>query len=218
MEREGQDTSPYRALDSFDSSSPPQFLSSPLASSLIGSKKSGKLKKPPTVTPKRFTRFFAPRSSSSRSRIPYKSSSGRQLRDITCTAINSSGTQSRNSVTSITFEDIQPNEGNAKLATYPSTKKRKDVFNIESSHTKCFPCKKVKSYKSFQELSSDTTAIFSDISETEQPIKLCENVVIVPSYIRRKPLSGLNGSLLRRTFGAYDTDSRSSRSKYYEGS
>lgn len=217
MEMKRHDTSPYGAMDYFDSSSPLQLLSSPLASSVSGSKKSGKLKKPPTVTPKRFTRFFTPRSSSNRSWTPCKSSSGRQLRDITRDAINSCVTQSRDSITSVTFEDIRANKNDVRYATCHSTKKRKVVYNTGNLHAKSSPCKKNKSYRYYQELSSDTAAISSDISDTERLINPCGKVTTDPSHIRRKPLSGLNGSLLRRTFGPYGTDSRSSRSKYYGG-
>ncbi|KAK5001382.1 hypothetical protein LTR39_006982, partial [Cryomyces antarcticus] len=63
------------------------FASSPLApSSSINSRKP---RKPPPITPKRFTKFFTPRTSSTGGR---KSATGgksaRQLRDITRNAIN----------------------------------------------------------------------------------------------------------------------------------
>lgn len=56
------------------------------------SKKSTKPRKPPPITPKRFTRFFTPRSSSS---IQSRSKSSRQLRDITKSAVNRSSSQLR---------------------------------------------------------------------------------------------------------------------------
>lgn len=55
----------------------------------IESIESIKVKRPPPITPRRFTRFFTPRSSSDRSgNASSQGRSGRQLRDITANAIN----------------------------------------------------------------------------------------------------------------------------------
>jgi WD40 repeat protein len=63
-------------------SSPPQ-----LPAGSPRSRRSTKLKKPPPITPKRFSRFFTPRPSSTRLS---NSRSSRQLRDITKSAVNRS--------------------------------------------------------------------------------------------------------------------------------
>ncbi|KAF2762568.1 WD40 repeat-like protein [Pseudovirgaria hyperparasitica] len=67
------------ALQSPPSSPPRQ------ASPMLESKK---LKKPPPITPKRFTRFFTPRTASLASCKSTHSRSSRQLRDITRVAVN----------------------------------------------------------------------------------------------------------------------------------
>lgn len=57
-----------------------------IASSPLAAPTHKKMKKPPTITPKRFTRFFTPRQTTRSSYTPSKST--RQLRDITKNAVN----------------------------------------------------------------------------------------------------------------------------------
>src|ERR1700712_3185143 len=52
------------------------------------SRKTSKPKRPPPITPKRFSKFFTPRSSASQAARLSATRAGRQLRDITTSAIN----------------------------------------------------------------------------------------------------------------------------------
>lgn len=75
----------------FTSSPPYDPSSSPPNASRPSNLHITKPKKPPPITPKRFTRFFTPRTSSSRTSRANSNRSGRQLKDITHAALNRRG-------------------------------------------------------------------------------------------------------------------------------
>ena len=103
----------------FSSQEIPQ--SSPLAPSSVlsnTSRASSKVKKPPPITPRRFTRFFHPRTSGSRS----STQSGRQLRELTQNATNKQINTA--SASGPQFDD----ESNTRLR-----KRRKFLLNAEEA-------------------------------------------------------------------------------------
>lgn len=106
--------------------------SSPPASSITSSRQ----RKPPSVTPKRFSRFFAPRSSTaSRSKSGRQSRSARHLRDITNSAANRAATGTRRTPKkALNFE-----QENAPTST---PKKRKAPTEPESSPIQDSPSRK----------------------------------------------------------------------------
>lgn len=106
---------------------------------------SRKPKKPPPVTPKRFTRFFTPRSSMHRVTKSSQSKAGRQLREITQSGLNSRSNKERSrlpkkSVVFKDFSDLQ-NVAITPVST-TSSKKRKAYLSPESLPFDSSPCKR----------------------------------------------------------------------------
>lgn len=102
--------SSQESLGSIQKSAPDE---NPTSSPLLSSRQSnGKRKQPPTVTPKRFTRFFTPRSSLGQGT---KISASRQaLRDITASGANCKGTVRRTTSTKGSIQ-IYNEEGTESL-------------------------------------------------------------------------------------------------------
>ena len=209
------DTSHKKIVGDMNSSPPPQFSSSPFAASENGYTKLGKPKKPATVTPKRFTRFFTPRSSSCWSSSLGRSSSGRQLRDITRNATNSSGRHVENPAITISFADVRSNKNGLMFSPCISSRKRKGVSSCRISPSKSSPCKRPRTCQLSPDIYSDPATTSNDEPEAEQTYPYKNGVTTTP-YIKRKPLSGINGRILQRAFGPYQI--RASYGKANEGS
>ncbi|KAK4909581.1 hypothetical protein LTR28_000161, partial [Elasticomyces elasticus] len=115
------------------------LTSSPLAPP--SSADSRKPKKPPPITPKRFTKFFTPRVSTLASRGSGRS--GRQLRDITRNAINrKTSARVGNGVKPRLFEDVET-AGFEDITTpdLRPSKRRKRNAGLDSSPPQSSPIK-----------------------------------------------------------------------------
>jgi hypothetical protein len=114
----------------FASSPPPAFTAT-------GSRKP---KRPPPITPKRFTRFFTPRNSKDVSSRTALSSSGRQLQDITRAAINRSRAATRTTPRkTVNFADI---ENTMRTPQSRSGKRKNPYLSPETSPAQSSPSKR----------------------------------------------------------------------------
>lgn len=118
-------------------SSQEEPASSPVPSS---SRRSQKLRKPPPITPRRFTKFFNPRSSST----PSSSRAGQELRDITLNGVNRRHQESHDLC--LDFGD---------LPTLPSSKRRRANRStspcIDSSPLRSSPCQRLSSPRTLRQ-------------------------------------------------------------------
>ena len=176
-------------------SSPP-----PLGGEDIASLRSQKLKKPPTITPKRFTRFFTPRTTlSSRGR---QSKAGRQLRDITKNGGNR--TRIARQLLDPTLDSVENKDLSRPF------KRRKHSIEVASSPPQSSPLKHVQT--------ADQIKIFEDVPtspaiwDEDETIDLFESMQELPQPIRRLRQSGHTRRNLQRSFGGFDALSRGSRS------
>lgn len=176
-------------LSDLPASSPPDQLSS---------KHSTKPKKPPPITPKRFNRFFTPRSSSggvTKSRSSGKS--GRQLRDITKSAINR--TQGKGATRPVIFADIEQHEQeNSVTPKFASGGKRKTLLTPESSPIQSSPCKRARSCSPpghiLEQAEDEEVISDAEVSGVNSERNLC-----LP--IRRARSSDISARILQRSFG-----------------
>lgn len=161
---------------------PSDMPSSPLgpASSMASSKP----RKPPSITPKRFTRFFTPHSSlTAKSR---SGKSGRQLRDITKNAAN----HKTNAPTTIAgFDDIHPETPHKrrKLHSYPDSSPIQSSPLRPSSHG---PLPQIQLEGIDESYLTDDDHILEDA-----PAKA------LPLPIRRIRQTNTNNRILQRSFG-----------------
>ncbi|KAF2138711.1 uncharacterized protein K452DRAFT_360949 [Aplosporella prunicola CBS 121167] len=206
-------------------SSPP----SPTSSRPVHSKKP---KKPPPITPKRFNKFFTPRTSSS---SISQSRSGRQLRDITRNAVNRRRSPRRHIVFS---EPASTGFENCITPKLENNKKRKLLPSPESSPVQPSPSKKSRAAvqtvkfdiaKDVVDVDSDAETTILELEEgeeeeEEEEEEEKETKVSLP--IRRAPSSSTASRLLQRLFGGrraigrgrvYDhcTDWQSQTSNFY---
>ena len=193
---------------------PNQLHSSPLRPPCHGSKKA---RKPPTITPKRFTRFFTPRSSAGAHQSPSKSSrSGRQLRDITRDAINGAsivGTSS--SEKRALFEDVQPSSTTQYSTPKSKSYKRRRLSPpaLDSSSPLSSPC-----YKQSNNLppSSYTSRAFSPTEFTDEDCSSSSpsKIRAYPKPIKRTKSVSIVARTLQRGFGGRDYVGRGNRVDY----
>jgi hypothetical protein len=101
--------------DCFNSSPPAPFATT-----------SRRIRKPPPITPKRFTRFFTPRNSTHGSSS--LSSSGRQLQDITRAAINRSNNVVQKTTPRKTVNFADEMTENVVKTPQMSSRKRKSLY------------------------------------------------------------------------------------------
>jgi hypothetical protein len=148
-----------------------------------------KLRKPPPVTPKRFQKFFTPRSSVSRA----SSKSGRQLREITQSGLNRrAGQRMRSPRKTVVFDDT---------INTPPTKKRKLYITPDSSPPRSSPCKNPLSSEDVSHIIPSSPPAFlqdedlhiSYRSLSPEPRKL-------PPRIVRARAMGVSGRILQRSF------------------
>jgi hypothetical protein len=175
-----------------------------------------KPKRPPPVTPKRFTKFFTPRSSSS-SLHATTSRSARQLRDITKAAVNRSSF-SRSRKKNVAFEGVE----NTGLVTPNSTgtpRKRKHVAIVSSSPVAASsPCKRTRISRGAQpqqEIPS-SPPLMPVVFEDEEAVTDHEEIHTPPSEItfcepiRRLKRSNVSLKVLERSFGNLSTSATKS--------
>lgn len=151
----------------------------------------------PTVTPKRFNKFFAPRNSLS-TRGGRQSKSGRQLQDITRNAINRrrSGQAVRDEFAGDAESDIQSSR---------PLKRRKYSTDLQSSPPQhSSPLKHVQAVDPIPILEDD-------LSEAETLPEVFEQLGPFPRSVRRLQKPGASRRILERSFGGYDALSRGRR-------
>ncbi|KAK1820660.1 hypothetical protein LTR12_004963 [Friedmanniomyces endolithicus] len=186
-----------RALDHQESlaSSPPN----PISSSPLASRSSSshlRLRKAPTVTPKRFTKFFTPRASLS-TRGARQSKAGRQLRDIT-----KNGANRRRQL--LPFKDdmskhLQDDEGSIR-----PLKRRRTSVHLQSSPPQSSPLKHVEAAGEVSLSLLDFEAASPSVSGVDVRPELLESVQPFPEPIRRLRANGGSRRVLERAFGGYD--------------
>jgi WD40 repeat protein len=153
-----------------------------------------KPKRPPTVTPKRFTKFFTPRASLS-SRGGRQSKAGRQLRDITRNGLNRRRISGGKSL-------LDPEDKHSTATSERPFKRRKRSIDIGSSPPQSSPLKRVQI--------ADEIQIFEDLpsspafSEQDASIELPDDFKPFPKQIRRLRQAGAIQSTLQRSFGGRD--------------
>ncbi|KAF2489798.1 WD40 repeat-like protein [Lophium mytilinum] len=164
---------------------------------------SRKLKKPPPITPKRFTRFFTPRSSvHGSSRFSSLSKSGRQLQDITRSVNRRSNVHNGTPRKTVNFADLPTPSDDHPVTPQMDSRKRKLAYlspessPIQSSPIPSSPSKRVRT-ASHQftiledtEVELETQALFFE--EAERPR---------PQPVRRSRALGSTARILQRSFG-----------------
>ncbi|KAK3680121.1 hypothetical protein LTR78_000498 [Recurvomyces mirabilis] len=153
-----------------------------------------KPRKPPTVTPKRFTKFFAPRHTL-KTRGARQSKAGRQLRDITKNGVNR-----RRQQMPVKDEMLQHLE-NDELATRP-LKRRKRSIDLASSPPQSSPLKHVQISSEIEIFQDEPVS--TQVSDDEELSDLLQDFQPFPEPIRRLPYNGRSRSILQRSFGGYD--------------
>ncbi len=113
----------------------------PTSSPLLPSRQStGKRKQPPTVTPKRFTRFFTPRSSLEQgAKI---GASRRALRDITASGANRKGTARRRTSTKDSIPTF--NEENTEAVKISRKRIKKEPVSPGTTPDRSSPLKRIR--------------------------------------------------------------------------
>lgn len=173
------------SLSELPPSSPPPMPST------MGSRKP---KKPPPITPKRFTRFFTPRNTKPSSGARSLGKSHRQLQDITRSALNRSKNATKTTPRkSVNFVDIDAKK--PALETPPMSRKRKTAYlSPETSPLQSSPSKRSK-YVTHPH----PHAHFSILEDEPEAIE--EEPQHFPVPIRRLRTMGGPARVLQRSFG-----------------
>ena len=162
----------------------PELFSSPPAHAATR-----KQKRPPPITPKRFTRFFTPRNSSHGSSRASLSSSERQLQDITRTAINRNHAITRTTPRkTVNFVDIETTQTQTPSS---STRKRRYPYLSPESSPAQFHSSPSKRSRYF---TPEPVEVYEDEPGIEEP-----PVFVAP--IRRIGTLGGTSRRLQRSFG-----------------
>jgi hypothetical protein len=163
----------------------PDFLCSspPTATATLGSRKP---KRPPPITPKRFTRFFTPRNSKNGSSRTALSSSGRQLQDITRSALNRSHAAPRTTPRkTVNFADV---ENEMRTPQSGSRKRRNPYISPETSPAQLSPSKRSRY------VTPPPFPILEDAPVLDEP-------PVFPAPVRRIRSLGGASRTLQRSFG-----------------
>ncbi|RMZ71104.1 wd domain [Pyrenophora seminiperda CCB06] len=142
-----------------------------------------KPKRPPPITPKRFTRFFTPRHSKDVASRTSLTSSGRQLQDITRSGLNRGRASRTTPRKTVNFVDIE----NQIHTPHSSSRKRKPYLSPESSPALSSPSKRSRYI---------IPAPIEILDESES-----EEAAIYPTQIRRLRSLGGPSRTLQRSFG-----------------
>lgn len=161
---------------------PDVFSSSP-PTAATGSRKP---KRPPPITPRRFTRFFTPQNSRNVSSRTSLSSSGRQLQDITRAAINRSDTATRTTPRkTVNFADVE----NQMQTPHASSRKRKNPYlSPETSPAQSSPSKRSRY------VTPPPFEILEDAPIFQEP-------AVFPAPVRRIRTTASASRTLQRSFG-----------------
>ncbi|KAF2088032.1 WD40 repeat-like protein [Saccharata proteae CBS 121410] len=186
------------------------FASSPPTSPIQSNAR--KPKRAPPITPRRFNRFFTPRTT--RNGTKERSKSERQLRDITRSAVNRPAKERQTPRRKVVFADVGPGqEENFATPRLGFDKKRKALPSPESSPILPSPSKKARSnaylspskaceFHTNVEVESDaeTTILDDDEDLYDDDDDDDEDADFCPP-IKRAPTSGGVGRVLQRSFG-----------------
>lgn len=172
-----------------------------------------KIRKPPTVTPKRFAKFWTPRQTLT-SRGNRQSKAGRQLRDIT-----KNGANRRASGLSLSLslgDDCLPTpDVDADFPSSRPQKRRKlSTIDLSSSPPRSSPLGRGHTAKPIPLFASEpplSPGLTEAISEAETLPDLLQQLKPFPRAIRRFREPGPSRRILERSFGGYDAISRSFR-------
>lgn len=160
-----------------------------------------KPKKPPTVTPKRFNKFFTPRSSTLSGRGESQGKSGRQLRDITRNGINR-----RKTATPV----LGLGEDGDEFCSSRPSKRRKQSFDMPSSPPQSSPLRKVEPLNDKIRVGEDDA--MSDLAADDADLSsLMQDLEPFPKPIRRLRHTGKTHRIMQRSFGGYESTSRGFR-------
>lgn len=162
----------------------------------------GKLKKPPPITPRRFNRFFSPRSSTDQNKHT-PSRAARRLQDITRNAINRSATSRTTPRKPALFADIENQENHDLSPDKSSARKRKTLPTPISSPPQSSPCKRVRRSPAVDIPSSPPPEIL--ILSPPKPVEGKRIVRIGNGAL------GTSGRILERSFGGFDALGRGRR-------
>jgi WD40 repeat protein len=155
-----------------------------MSSAAMGSRKP---KRPPPITPKRFTRFFTPRNSKNASSRTALSSSGRQLQDITRAALNRSRAATRTTPRkTVNFADVENNQ--MKTPTSSSRKRKTLYLSPETSPVQSSPSKRSRY------VTPPPITILEDAPTFDEP-------PVFPVPVRRLRTLGGVSRTLQRSFG-----------------
>ncbi|QDS77331.1 hypothetical protein FKW77_004966 [Venturia effusa] len=171
----------------------------------------GRLRKPPPVTPKRFSKFFTPRTSTGRVSKPTVTRAGRQLRDITDqSSLNSRVPHPRQfrtpSKKSVAFQDVNVKSKALQTPT-SSSRKRKSYATPESSPPQqSSPCKRIRSD---DVIPSSPPAYLDDLPVYER--SMTPELREPPPRIRRAHGGSAASRMLERSFGGADYIARGRR-------
>lgn len=171
----------------------------------------GRLRKPPPVTPKRFSKFFTPRSSAGCVSKPTVTRAGRQLRDITHqSSLNSRVAPPRQHRTSnkksVAFQDLNVNSKALQTPT-SSSRKRKSYATPESSPPQqSSPCKRIRSDNV---IPSSPPAYLEEQPGYERSIT--PEPREPPPRIRRSQKGSAASRMLERSFGGAEYITRGRR-------
>ncbi|KAF2031172.1 WD repeat-containing protein-like protein [Setomelanomma holmii] len=163
----------------------PELFSSspPTSTATLGSRKP---KRPPPITPKRFTRFFTPRNSKNVSSRTAVSRSGRQLQDITRAAINRGSAAPRTTPRkTVNFVDI---EGQMHTPQSSSRKRKGAYLSPETSPVQSSPSKRSRY------VTPPPFTILEDAPVFDEP-------PVFPVPVRRLRSLGGASRTLQRSFG-----------------
>lgn len=177
-------SSPCAPRTGLQEPTPELFSSSPPSS--MATTGSRKPKRPPPITPKRFTRFFTPRNSKNASSRAAVSRSGRQLQDITRAAANRGNAAPRTTPRkTVNFADIE----NQMQTPQSSSRKRKSAYlSPETSPVQSSPSKRSRY------VTPPPFTILEDAPVFDEP-------PVFPVPVRRIRSLGAASRMLQRSFG-----------------
>jgi hypothetical protein len=161
----------------------PDLFSSSPPSAATGSL-SRKVKRPPPITPKRFTRFFTPRNSKTGSSRTAPTRSSRQLQDITRAAINRSAAPRTTPRKTVNFADV---ENHVHTPSSSARKRKTPYLSPETSPVQSSPSKRSRY------VTPDPFEVLHDTHFFEEPV--------FAAPVRRLRTLGGTSRTLQRSFG-----------------
>lgn len=155
----------------------------------------GKAKALPTVTPKRFKKFFTPRRTLS-TRDGRESKAGRQLRDIT-----KNGANRRRCIRPLSLQTLDGGAENEDFTYSRPSKRRKVSCDFSSSPPRSSPLKHVQTVA--QPETPTLVPTSPAVSDDDVLSDLLDELEPFPKPIRRLRQTGQNRRILERSFGGF---------------